>query len=77
MVTIDIAIPLRDGDTIKTSGTAYYRLPQELAAFLALCAKEHKIIGFEYDVNEPANLGVILQDADIPTLSAAAAQASH
>jgi len=55
MIAIDIKLV-----SIKSDGTAYYRLPDNLFEFFKKCEKKHKIIGFEWDGSR--NFGVILKD---------------
>lgn len=44
---------------IKSSGTAWYRLPKDMKDFLERCSEKDRIIGFSYDKGE-WNFGVIL-----------------
>ena len=48
-------------DAVKSSGTAYYRLPDGMYDFLLKCIEKHGIIGFEWD-EESRNFGVILDE---------------
>jgi len=43
---------------------AYYRLPKELKEFFDICLKDHKIVGFEWDEEDPWNFGVILSELE-------------
>ncbi|MGH7249525.1 MAG: hypothetical protein ACREGC_00980, partial [Minisyncoccia bacterium] len=58
VITLDIEFPA--GEAIQAEGTAYYRLDKQMKDFLANCAAQHTIIGFEY-IPDSWNFGVILQ----------------
>lgn len=58
LVAIDIEIPA--DELVTSKGTAYYRLDPQMKEFLAKCAKDNTIIGFEYE-EDSWNFGVILK----------------
>jgi hypothetical protein len=48
-------------DTAQSSGTAYYRLPEDVKDFIVKCYEKYGILGFEWDAESPFNFGIILR----------------